>query len=134
MTTALSAPSARLLLHVLLCTIFLAGSAGAARCITYPARLLHIIDGDTISVMAFFDQDIYAVKSVRLARIDAPEARQEGYQAAFEALRDLFAGEEEFTVTVCRHDKYGRWIGEVVVKRGNVSDLMLKTGTVREYR
>ncbi len=118
----------------LVCTLLFGGPATAARCITHPARLLHIVDGDTMTVVAWLDLDIYAVKSVRLARIDAPEARQSGYQEAIEALRELLAGQEEFQITVCRQDSFGRWIGEVTVQRGNVSDLMLKSGTVTPYR
>lgn len=82
---------------------------------SFPAKLVRIIDGDTIRLLV--DTGFYNTheNNFRLAHIDAPEKQNpEGWAAANKALAGLldtvFAGGVYALVHCEGQDKYGRWL------------------------
>lgn len=90
---------------------------------------MHVADGDTITVL-----DAGKVQhKVRLAGIDAPEKAQPFGQRSRESLEDLVAGR---TVIVETHkkDRYGRYVGKVIVNSRDVNLEQIRRGMAWFYR
>ncbi|HFE53379.1 MAG TPA: nuclease [Bacteroidetes bacterium] len=110
----------------------------------YRCRIVSVYDGDTCR--ADFDlglQTFLNYRSLRLARIDAPEVRgsekDEGLRAR-DALRALILGKEVIVKTYKdRKEKYRRWLAEIWLKQPdgtflNVNDWMLENGYAEPYK
>lgn len=103
------------------------------------ARLLRVIDGDTLLVRLICPCcRIESEQRVRLARIDAPELNGRNVGAAIAARDCLVAatvgGELEVCVTRAWPDRYGRVLAEVVCRSQNLSDWMIQQGHAKIYR
>ncbi|MAF25073.1 hypothetical protein CL634_05805 [bacterium] len=89
----------------------------------YKAKLIRVIDGDTIDVMVDLGFDTWVKKRVRLAHIDAYECRTRNKAhkkkglAAKARLEEVLKEGEEFTLTSLGVGKYGRCIGEVQLSK-----------------
>lgn len=86
----------------------------------FEGRVIGVIDGDTIDVLA--DRTRIPVR-VRLAEIDAPEKKQAYGQRAKQALSDLVF-ERDVWVMEQGRDRYGRVLGRVYVGTPSTSSLL----------
>jgi len=106
----------------------------------YRAKLIKIIDGDTIDAKIDLGFDVWVKKRIRFLGINAPETRtrdlqekQEGLKvkSRLEALLD--ASEGVFTLKSHGVGKYGRVLGEIFINETNINDLLLEEGLVTKY-
>ena len=95
----------------------------------YKAKLVRVVDGDTLDAMIDLGFDTWVKKRIRLAGIDAYESRTRDKEekkkglAAKARLQQLLEGAGEFTVVSQGVGKYGRCIAKVyIVKRYIRSD------------
>lgn len=79
----------------------------------YPARVVGITDGDTLTVL----RDGKAQVKIRLASIDAPETGQDFGSRAKQAASELAFG-KTVTIHATDTDRYGRTIAEVILPNG----------------
>ena len=92
----------------------------------YKARLNRVIDGDTVDLVVDVGFNISHLIRVRLARIDTPKANTPEGKVSTEFVKDLFSDSDYNCHLVSRKKgKWGRWIGEIEVNKGNISDLLL---------
>lgn len=105
------------------CTLFLTAILSTA-CYAWPARVVHVADGDTITVEPIQGGD--GVK-IRLHGIDAPESRQSYGQAAkgFVADNLLF---HEVEIEEKARDKYRRTVAIVHVNGTTLQAMLLENG------
>jgi endonuclease YncB( thermonuclease family) len=104
----------------------------------YAAIVVRVIDGDTIVLHWSLGGEIWQHNvHFRLARINAPDARKEGPEAAHAAteyLRSLFpVGAKIFIRTIKdTQEKYGRYLIELTAEQDgqwvNVNDLLVLAG------
>ena len=107
----------------------------------YKAKLIRVVDGDTIDAEIEIGFDIYVRKRVRLWGINAPEGRskdKEEVRAAAAALRrleELLAlSNGEFELITHGDGKYGRCLGEIFVNdTESVNETLIKEGLVKKY-
>jgi micrococcal nuclease len=102
--------------------VFLSSSSAFAA--DFHAKVIHITDGDTITVLNDANEKI----KIRLNGIDCPEKAQAYGKKAKQFTKDLVAGK---TVTIQAHnkDRYGRTIGDVILDDGrNLSQELVKAG------
>jgi len=93
---------------------------------TYKARLNRVIDGDTVDLMVDLGFNVAIKIRVRLARIDTPKANTPEGKISTQFVKDLFENSDYDCHLVSRKKgKWGRWIGEIEVDKGNISDLLL---------
>jgi endonuclease YncB( thermonuclease family) len=102
-------------------TLLVLQTASPARA-DYPARVVGISDGDTLTVLTPEKRPV----KVRLYGVDAPETGQDFGSRAKQAASDLAFGK---TVTVRPRDpdRYGRTVAEVILPDGRT----LSHGLVR---
>lgn len=89
----------------------------------FTGKVVHVSDGDTITVLRQGKE----VK-IRLAEIDTPEKKQAFGQKAKQFTANLVAG-KIVTIKVKTIDRYGRTVGEVILKNGkSLNRLLVKNG------
>jgi micrococcal nuclease len=108
----------------------------------YKAKLIRIIDGDTIDAEIEVGFDIYVRKRIRLWGINAPEIRsrdKDEVRAGKEAYRRLAAilalSDGEFDIITHGDGKHGRCLGEIFVKEHNesVNQVLINEGLAKKY-
>jgi len=108
---------------------------------TYKAKVVRVVDGDTVDLKIDLGFDIWIHERVRLKDIDAPEVRTRDLQEKEKGLESKAFVEEQFEKhgedvivhTEYRRGKYGRTVGDIEFKNGSKLCLMLlKTGNAKE--
>lgn len=112
---------------LLLLVLALLASPGQAEIIS--GRVVHVADGDTITVLDASKTQ----HKVRLAGIDAPEKSQAYGQQSRDSLAELVANR---TVIVETHkkDRYGRQVGKVLVNGKDINIEQVLRGMAWFYR
>ncbi|MGH6989699.1 MAG: thermonuclease family protein [Stellaceae bacterium] len=115
---------------MLLVIVSLIAVTGAAPARTITARVVRVIDGDTIVVRAA-DHVAYRI---RLSGIDAPEYNQRFGRRATENLARLVAG-KVVTLDCDGEESYGRPVCKILLSNGEDVDLdQLKAGAAWDYK
>lgn len=107
----------------------------------YKAKLLRVIDGDTIDAMIDLGFNTWIKKRVRLYGIDAPESRTKDLeekrqgQAATKRLQELLASTNgELIIHSHGIGKYGRCLGTLFIGECNINQQLLLEGHAEEYQ
>lgn len=106
----------------------------------YSAKVLEVIDGDTIDVSIDLGFNVLHTIRVRLYGINTPETRtknkeekQRG-QKAKERLKELIEG-KIVTIKTQKDDteKFGRYLGIVFLDNSNINQTLISEGHAIEY-
>ena len=117
-------------LFILFLPLWLLLSSSSAYAADFQAKVIHIADGDTITVLNDTNKKI----KIRLNGIDCPEKAQAYGNKAKQFTKDLVAG-KTVTIQAYVQDKYGRTIGDVFLEDGrNLSQELVKAGYAWWYR
>ncbi|MFT6333184.1 MAG: endonuclease YncB(thermonuclease family) [Lentimonas sp.] len=79
----------------------------------YRAKILNVVDGDTLILEIDLGFDVFKKQRIRLAQIDTPEIKTPEGKKSFEYLRNLAASLQQVVVRTNKVDLYGRFIGDV---------------------
>ena len=116
----------------------------------YKAKLVRVVDGDTLDAMIDLGFDTWVKKRIRLADIDAYEARtrdkeekKKGLAAKARVEEVLDRSNNEITLISLGVGKYGRCIGEAQVTKNYVrsdkyhgkslNKMLVAEGHAKEY-
>jgi micrococcal nuclease len=106
----------------------------------YNAKLVRIIDGDTVDALIDLGFDVWIKKRIRLYGIDAPETRTRDLEekrlgfAAKERLEELLeASEGLFVLSSAGVGKYGRCLGTIFIDDKNINELLISEGHAAIY-
>lgn len=109
----------------------------------YSAKVIKVIDGDTISSMIDLGFDTWIAKTVRLDGINTPESRtkdleekKKGIAAKERLTKILEENKNEFKLISHGVEKYGRCLAEVFVNTlGDISiqQTLINEGFGKEY-
>ena len=94
----------------------------------YKASIFNVVDGDTIKVLVDLGFMIYVHKTLRLARINAPEVSTQEGIVSKQYLIDKLPIDTKIVFKSCSLDRYGRSIAEVTVIDKNLSDMIVADG------
>lgn len=95
----------------------------------YASRFVRAVDGDTVGLdldLGFYQWRLG--RTYRLARIDAPEIRNEGGVASRDALAGMLSQARSILATTAKADSFDRWIVELYADGTNVSDALVSSG------
>lgn len=106
---------------------------------TRKAKVVNIVDGDTVDVDIELGFYTTVRHRIRLLRVNTPEkygeTRRDGLIAT-EFTKSELLGKEVYLVTK-KTDSFKRWLGEIYYESDgelkNISDELLKTGHAVEY-
>lgn len=82
----------------------------------YSAKLIKVIDGDTVDLEVDLGFSITVRDRFRLDGIDTPERGQPGYQEAKTFVTKLLSMKKIVIRTAKAREKYGRYLAEVFVE------------------
>ncbi len=106
----------------------------------YNAKLIRVIDGDTIDASIDLGFDVWVKKRIRLYGIDAPESRtrdleekKKGIETKERLQALLDANEGAFVVRSEGVGKYGRCLGVIIIDGDNINESLVKEGYAKEY-
>jgi len=111
--------------------------------IKYPAKLVKIIDGDTIDAIIDIGFDISIKKRIRLWGINAPETRskdksevKKGKKTKRRLKEILDLSDGKFDIIFHGRGKFGRYLGEIFVKQydKSINQLLIIEGLAKEYK
>lgn len=77
---------------------------------TYKAKVIRVVDGDTVYLEVDLGFYLKATMSFRLVGINAPELRDAQGPAAKQGLSDLLSAATELVVDSYKADSFGRWL------------------------
>jgi len=106
--------------------LFLAGNLNAA---TLQGKVVHVADGDTITVLDTNNTQ----HKIRLQGIDAPEKAQAFGQKSKQSLHRLVYS-KQVTIEFQKKDKYGRTVGKLVLNGLDVCLEQIKLGMAWHYK
>lgn len=106
----------------------------------YDAKLIRVIDGDTVDASIDLGFDVWVKKRIRLYGIDTPETRTRDLEekragiVAKERLAELLgASEGAFILLSHGVGKYGRCLGTIYIDNQDINMLLLSEGLAKEY-
>ena len=116
----------------------------------YKAKLVRVLDGDTVDAMIDLGFDIWIKKRIRLIDIDAYEVRTRNKEEKEKGLvtkgrleKRLALSDNEFLLVSHGTEKYGRCLGEMFVTKDyirsdnyhgkSINKWLLAEGLVKKY-
>ena len=102
----------------------------------YKARVLRILDADTLWLNVDCGFDLALRMTVRLAGLDAPEKRTPEGSVATSFVRAWLAANPDFTLRTEKdsREKFGRYLGVLVSSTGeSLNDALIASGNAVPY-
>ena len=106
----------------------------------YNAKLIRIIDGDTIEALIDLGFEIATRKIIRLHGINAPETRtllekekEQGLKTKRRLEELLEASDGKFELISHGWGKFGRCIGEIIINNQSINEQLIKEGLAERY-
>ena len=108
---------------------------------TYKAKLIRVIDGDTIEASVDLGFGLRYQILIRLHGINTPETRTKDLKekkagiAAKERLKELMGDSKgKFILESHGVGKYGRCLGVLFIDKTNINELLINEGLAEEYK
>jgi micrococcal nuclease len=98
----------------------------------YKAKVLNVVDGDTIDVSIDLGLQIYSLQRIRLYGIDTPERGQPGFLEAADRLKQLIL-DKNVTIKTYKTSKYGQYLGEIEFDGIHINQMMITEGHAKKY-
>ena len=99
---------------------------------TFKAKVVNVVDGDTIDCEIDLGFRISIKQRIRLARIDTPERKQDGFQAAKDYLHQRILG-KQIILKISSRSKWGYYLGEIYLGDKNINQELVTEGHAVEY-
>ena len=106
----------------------------------YNAKVVRIIDGDTVDALCDLGFDVWIKKRIRLYGIDAPETRtrdldekKQGLVTKDRLTELLDSNNGAFILKSHGVGKYGRCLGTIFIEDQNINELLISEGYARKY-
>ena len=107
---------------------------------SYNAKVVRIIDGDTVDALCDLGFDVWIKKRIRLYGIDAPETRtrdldekKQGLVTKDRLTELLDSNNGAFILKSHGVGKYGRCLGTIFIEDQNINELLISEGYARKY-
>jgi micrococcal nuclease len=86
---------------------------------TYHAKVVRIVDGDTLDVDLDYGDRLHAIRRLRLSGVNTPEAKSEQGRTATAFVTTVLPVGTEVIVTTFKPDKFGRQLAVVHLPGGS---------------
>jgi endonuclease YncB( thermonuclease family) len=101
----------------------------------YPGTIVDIIDGDTVKMQLNLGFNIFITESMRLRGVTAMELNTPEGQKARRALKRLLTGAHTVHAFTWHHDKYGRYITDLIVDEHiYINKKLVESGHARFFK
>jgi len=103
--------------------------SGARYC--YPATVLKVVDGDTVKMRMRLGFGMCIDESMRLRGVDAAEIDTDEGKKAHRAIQKLLKNAAQITVFTWSHDRYGRYIADLIADGVYINKALVESGHAR---
>lgn len=100
---------------------------------TYNAKVVKIVDADTVDVLVDLGFEVYKKLRCRLAGINAPELNTDSGKIAKAFLIDALPINDPVVIISKDYDKYGRSVAVIYHYEVNINQMLLETGHAVPY-
>lgn len=104
---------------------------------SYNARILAVVDGDTVDADIDLGLYVHTVARLRLLGINAPEIHGPEHDAGQRAKARLAALVEGKTIVITTHkderEKYGRFLASLATAEGDASEVLIREGLAKPW-
>lgn len=101
---------------------------------TYNAKVVKIVDGDTVDVLVDLGFEVYKKVRCRLAGINAPEMSTAEGKVAKEFLVTTLPLDTPVVIISREYDKYGRSVATIFAGEVNINQFMVDTNHAVVYK
>lgn len=98
----------------------------------YQAKVVNVVDGDTVDVEVDLGFKIYTKQRLRLAHIDTPERSQENYSTAKKFVQDITLG-KTVSIKTTKPSKWGYYLAEVYIEDRNLAEMLIAANLAKKY-
>lgn len=95
---------------------------------TYPASVVGVIDGDTLTAAVDLGFGVTTVQTLRLRALDAPEIETAAGREAKEFLEKILPQGSSVLIRTHRSDKYDRYLADIFVNGEHVNQKLVDEG------
>lgn len=106
---------------------------------TYNAKIINIVDGDTVDAEIDLGFKLYTVHRLRLIDIDTEEMNDPNpslkqlARTAKQYMIDNLLG-KNVKINTYKSDSFGRYLAEIYIDKFNVNDYLLESGLARKWK
>ena len=101
----------------------------------YPAKVIEVIDGDTVEVLIDLGLDVNKKERIRLSNVRAPETRTKDLEEKEKGLKvKAILSEKILNKEIIlrtdndKREKYGRLLGVILLQELNINTWLIKEG------
>ena len=92
----------------------------------YKAKIVNVVDGDTVDALVDLGFKIQTIQRLRLARVNTPERSQPAYTEAKEFVQNLIGNKEVF-IRTHKVSKWGYFLVDIHIDGRDVADALIAT-------
>lgn len=106
---------------------------------TYNAKIINIVDGDTVDAEIDLGFKLYTVQRLRLIDIDTEEMNDPDQnlkdlaRSAKKYMQDNLLG-KTVKINTYKSDSFGRYLVEIYIDKFNVNDYLLESGLAKKWK
>lgn len=102
----------------------------------FNAKVVRVIDGDTIDVDVDLGFYLTARKRLRFSRIDTPERGEVNFTEATDRVKELTPVGSTVRIVTGKAGGFGRWLAEIYYGEDNrnLNDQLLQEGLAKLYK
>ena len=98
----------------------------------YQAKVINVVDGDTLDAEVDLGFKIYTKQRLRLAHIDAPERSEAKYTEAKEFVKNAVLN-KEVRIRTSKPSKWGYFLAEIYINNESLADMLFNQNLAKKY-
>lgn len=98
----------------------------------YQAKVINVVDGDTIDVEVDVGFKIYTKQRLRLAHVDTPERTEANYTTAKEFVKNAVLN-KEVRIKTSKPSKWGYFLAEIYINNESLADMLIIHNLAKKY-
>ena len=98
----------------------------------YQAKVINVVDGDTIDVEVDLGFKIHTKQRLRLAHIDTPERSEANYTTAKQFVKNAVLN-KEVRIRTSKQSKWGYYLAEIYINNESLADMLLSQSLAKTY-
>jgi micrococcal nuclease len=105
---------------------------GGHKMFEYQAKVINVVDGDTLDAEVDLGFKIYTKQRLRLAHVDAPERSEAKYTEAKEFVKNAVLN-KEVRIKTSKPSKWGYFLAEIYINNESLADMLVIHNLAKKY-
>ena len=105
---------------------------GSHKMFEYQAKVINVVDGDTLDAEVDLGFKIYTKQRLRLAHVDTPERSEKNYTEAKEFVKKAVLN-KEVKIKTSKQSKWGYFLAEIYINNESLADMLISQNLAKKY-